>query len=452
MRKLEKLLFRKVEVWLLLLIVVVLFGAMIVFGWMVQHAANGGQRFGSLPKAALTIAQTPTTLKNAIKGEIVFDDHRVVDRFEEPAGFTILSTPADPQYILVSRYDGDIGWSVIELYREGEASPLHRWVFNDAEALEFESANPIFSGRPHGPPYTIRMIHPWLSEDGTLTVHAVDGGLYRFDACANPIWVNADYLHHHSLEGGMDGTFWTIGATRTTIKGQGWDHNLRDDHVLLISADGELLYAKSVLSMLQKAGLLNLIYDYDKYQIDPIHLNDVQPVEKDGPNWRRGDIFLSIGHLNMILLYRPSTDEVIWFSQDRIMHQHDVDIIGESRISVFDNRRKTGADGKMMVVGPTEIVAFDLPSKKAKPLYTASLAAADVRAYNQGLIDELPGVGYMIEETNQGRLLKFGEDQALEWVFINKDSRGATWTMNWSRYIDKEFGDRAAKALKDVTC
>ena len=60
---------------------------------------------------------------------------------------------------------------------------------------------------------------------------------------------------------------------------------------------------------------------------DPIHLNDIQPVNFDGGFWKKGDVFLSLRHQSMILLYRPSTNEIIWKGTGPFFLQHDVDIL-----------------------------------------------------------------------------------------------------------------------------
>ena len=77
---------------------------------------------------------------------------------------------------------------------------------------------------------------------------------------------------------------------------------------------------------------------------DPIHLNDIEPVRKDGPYWRKGDLFLSLRSPSTVMLYRPSTNKVIWRKDGPWSKQHDVDILDDHRISIFNNngRETTG--------------------------------------------------------------------------------------------------------------
>ena len=73
---------------------------------------------------------------------------------------------------------------------------------------------------------------------------------------------------------------------------------------------------------------------------DPLHLNDIQPVMTDGPYWKRGDVFFSIRYKSMIILYRPSTNKIIWKGVGHSAGQHDVDILDDHRISIFNNNEK----------------------------------------------------------------------------------------------------------------
>ena len=37
----------------------------------------------------------------------------------------------------------------------------------------------------------------------------------------------------------------------------------------------------------------------------------------------------------MIILYRPTTNKVLWYQQGPWIYQHDVDILGNNEISIF---------------------------------------------------------------------------------------------------------------------
>ncbi|MEM8776785.1 MAG: arylsulfotransferase family protein, partial [Pseudomonadota bacterium] len=333
-----------------------------------------------------------------------------------------------------------------------EQDILHRWVFNDAENLAFESDNPFIMAPDPRQSNTMRTVHPWLSEDGNLYAHVHFGAMYRFDACSDVDWVNAEFMYHHSLERDADGNFWSVGTTTTEAVEYGFDDRFQDNHVIQLNPEGEVIYNRSVLEIVIETGLFNLTYDYDVYQTDLIHLNDIQPVFEDSEIAKRGDVYLSLGHLNMAMLFRPATDKVVWWSQSYMKHQHDIDIIGPDTIQIFDNRRRTGPDRNAITLGPNEMLRFELPDTNAKRFFLDPMKALDVRTKSQGLADTIPGSGIVMEDTNSGRLVKFDEAGEAEWTYLNRSEDGRVWTLNWSRYLPEQAAVAALEQLGKVSC
>lgn len=298
----------------------------------------------------------------------------------------------------------------------------------------------------------MRVVHPYLTESGELFAHVHSGAMYKFDACSKVEWVNAEYEFHHSLEKGLDDSFWTVGTRSTDRVDYGFDETFRDNLAIKISSTGKVLEVHSVLDMIIEAGILNRAYDYDVYVRDPFHLNDIQPALEDGDYLKRGDLLLSLGHLNMIIHYRPSSREILWYSQDAMMHQHDIDVVDTDVIQLFDNRRKTHLSGRPMTIAHNRMLRFELPNKSAIPTYSDEMGRHDVNTISQGLADEIEGQGIMFEDTNSGRLVKLDPSGNLQWTYLNRSDDGRTWTLNWSRYIPSDRGDAAIAHLKDKKC
>ena len=113
-----------------------------------------------------------------------------------------------------------------------------------------------------------------------------------------------------------------------------------DTAIFKFNADGEILYRKSVLEILIENHILptNFAFSaaYDGI-LNPIHLNDIQPALSDTKYWNRGDLFLSIKNQSAIVQYRPDTNQVISYLVGPFARQHDVDIISDTEISIFNN-------------------------------------------------------------------------------------------------------------------
>ena len=71
-------------------------------------------------------------------------------------------------------------------------------------------------------------------------------------------------------------------------------------------------FLNTISQILIENGLEHLLFtskEIYRFNTDPIHLNDIQPVNFDGEFWKKGDVFFSLRHQSMILLYRPSTNK-----------------------------------------------------------------------------------------------------------------------------------------------
>ena len=116
---------------------------------------------------------------------------------------------------------------------------------------------------------------------------------------------------------------------------------------------------------------------------DPIHLNDIEPVNVDGKYWKKGDVFLSLRHQSMIILYRPSNNKVIWKKAGPFFHQHDVDILDNNRISIFNNNSKDFVSGDF-VDGVNEVLIYDFRYDSFESLFSKKIEKEDVRTITAG--------------------------------------------------------------------
>src|SRR5262245_15505392 len=129
---LERLLFRKVELWVVGLICVAAFVGMILVSAIVRKTAEGSKRFGLVGEATLALSKAPENLMLPVRllifyGVSIPDVIRRVrnegylslgeDRHSGKAGFAFsyqAGTRPDAGYLLLSRYDGDDERSYVE--------------------------------------------------------------------------------------------------------------------------------------------------------------------------------------------------------------------------------------------------------------------------------------------------------------------------------------------------
>jgi hypothetical protein len=209
-----------------------------------------------------------------------------------------------------------------------------------------------------------------------------------------------------------------------------------DAAIVKLSPDGKILFEKAVSQIFIDNGLEYLLFSVgdQRFDLDPIHLNDIQPVDFDGEYWKKGDVFLSLRHQSMVLLYRPSSNEIIWKGTGLFFHQHDVDILDNHRISIFNNNSKDFVQGDV-VDGHNEVIIYDFKTDEYSSYLKDSLVNNDVRTITEGRSQILPNGDLFIEETNYARTLYFNADGSLRWSHVNRAENKNAYLVGWSRIL-----------------
>ena len=165
-------------------------------------------------------------------------------------------------------------------------------------------------------------------------------------------------------------------------------------------------------------------------------------------------MFLSFRNQSMVMLYRPKTNEIIWKGIGKFFHQHDVDILDDSRISIFDNNSKDTFSGDV-TDGNNRVVIYDFETEKYSYHLEKSLRKEDVRTITNGRSQILPNGDLFIEETTYGRLLYFNSDGSLQWTHVNRGNNGNIYYLSWSRILyedeDIEKVNRFLKINNEIT-
>lgn len=435
--------FKKIEIWILYLTIFISLIFAIGFGVLVRQELVGNIKMGWLSKTALLLAEVPMNTKRILEG---IDDLVVEDRFPSLDGFNG-SSNVEETYLLLSRYDGNLKEGVVELINLQDFEIMHTWnpdidAFNDLikQEGEFKFINRDDNNSRH----VLR--HPNLTRDGGLLTVLEHTPIRKIDECSNLIFQISHNQFHHSIETDSVGNIWApthiypqslpakkVGRNLHGHNGGGY----WDDGISKLTYDGDILFERSVSQIFIDNGLEYLLFsvgDINTFNVDPIHLNDIQPVDFDGEFWKKGDLFLSLRHQSMILLYRPSTNEIIWKGTGPFFHQHDVDILDNHRISIFNNNSKDFVDGDV-VDGHNELIVYDFKNKEYTSYLKDSLIENDVRTITEGRSQILPNGDLFIEESNYGRTLYFNADGTLRWTHVNRADNGKVYVVGWSRIL-----------------
>jgi len=447
--------FKKVEIWIVYLILLLGIVFTISFGVVVRHELIGGNKFlknnglGWIPETALFLAEIPAKTK-----QMFTNDNEIEDRFPHLSGFN--GTPnSEESYLLLSRYDGILEEGVVELIDLTNFKVLHTWnpdidEFNEQveQVDEFE-----FLSRDNNNNRQF-LYHPKLTKDGGLLFNS--SPLRKINSCSELVFQNTHDVFHHSIETDIEGNIWVPSklyphSLPIEKVGKYYD-NFYDDAIVKLSSDGEVIFEKSVSQIFIENGLEYLLFSVGdmRYTLDPIHLNDIQPVNFDTEFWKRGDVFLSLRHQSMIVLYRPSTDKILWKFTGPIFHQHDVDILDDHRISIFNNNSKD-FKSRDLVDGNNEVIIYNFRTGKYSSYLKDSLSKNDVKTITEGRSEILPNGDLFIEETNYGRTLYFNANGSLRWSHVNRGSDDNVYNVHWSRILyEKEDLENIKKFLTNT--
>ena len=442
-----RLLFSRVELWVVLLLLLVGCLLTIGFGATVLYAERQKGRLGTVSQAVLVIAEIPLTAKSMLHADTRF---RVWDseRYKStPTGWSFPSGPITETggYVLLSRYDGTDKREKLELVSLPSMRTVYSWPVNGSELRKRvgRSLEPISWDNGYFVP-----IHPWLEVNGDLIVKNFYAA-FRIDACGKPLWSVHDAAYHHSIEADAEGNLW-IPSTPERPSVEFVSDKFQDNGISEISPSGKLLFVRSVAQILIRHGYANWLFSipYD----DPTHLNDIQPVLVDGPYWKKGDLFLSLRNLSTIMLYRPSTDEIVWFKRGPWIDQHDVDILDDHRISIYDNAAQARTSGTPYIASSSQVMVYDFATGKVSMPLQRAMNDNAVRSFTEGLFTQLAGGSTLIEDPNEGKLIIFRADGAIAAQYLNRAKDGWLYHLGWSRYIDQASGDAALTNLRKVRC
>ncbi len=433
--------FKKIEIWILYLVVLLGIPITIGFGVLVRQELEGKTKLGRVSKTALFLSEIPMNFRKALS-VAKNEDNLVEDRFPLLKGFK--GTPnSQESYLLLSRYDGDLGEGIVELVDLTDFRVLHTWNpdINKFNKLVKKVDEFKYLDRDDNNSRKL-LFNPKLTADGGL-LFGWNSPLKKIDACSDLIYQNYHDQFHHSIEADIDGNVWVpsnMYPQSLSIEKVGRDipaeRGYLDDAIVKLSPSGEILFEKSVSQIFIDNGLEYLLFAVgDKgFHNDPTHLNDIQPVDFDGEFWKRGDVFLSLRRQSMVLLYRPSINKIIWKGSGPFFRQHDVDILNDHTISVFNNNVKKFLNGEV-VDGNNEVIIYDFKTNQYSYYQNDSLKENNVRTITSGSSQIFPNGDLFVEETNYGRTLYFNSDGSLRWTHLNRADNGRVYNVGWSRIM-----------------
>lgn len=453
---------KKVPLWFLLLVLLFALIGSVLFGWVVQHKASGGTRAGAIGDIADAIANFPNLVNQTFSALSAPPQRVAHPRFEGLSGLT-RHDPGfqDDGYLLIPRFDIELGQSIVDLLRLSDAQVLHTWV-PDIQAINARSElHSIFANlETDNTPARYRIFHPLLMPDGGLVFQSASP-LVRIDACSDIEWV-LNGLFHHTAELAPDGNIWVPSVIEPSSMPERLFPYYRDDSIALVSPDGRLLRNDSVSRILLDNGYRGLLLGAGPYDINAIHINDIDPAWRDGRFWKRGDVLLSLRNRSTVFIYRPSTGRIVWSRTGPWLNQHDPDFVGDHQISVFGNDIVITPSARIadlernkehyLAGESNQIYLVNLEDDSVRLPFEKGMRDHEVRTLTEGRSQLLDNGDVFIEETKYGRLLRMAGDGSLRWSYVNRLADGGLYLVSWARYLTPQAVEPFLRKKETLQC
>ena len=418
---------------------VVVLALLSAYGWAVKHRTKGDLNLGWANSVVDQLSGFPDLFKKSVK------EAQTLPQTFVPTSSDFASVNRLGQDVLaLTAYSSEDGGRHIDLRNLRNDDVLHRWVVPGDIPM-----------KPHW-----RVHHPLLLHDSSVISFITNRSpLFRLDAASNLLWRQDSLSFHHAINLDAHGDLWACvqqwerGGRHIGYRGRyamdGKTVHFLDNSIAKLDPEtGHILYTKSCAAILRENGLEHLILRSGDSQ-DPMHLNDVEPALFSGTYFDEGDLFLSFRNLQAVLHFRPSTGEVLRVIDGPLAAQHDVDILDDSTLAIFNNATQenvgkytSGAhtypvskDQVELKHWHSHVVEYDLASESFTPLWEDLMREQEIMTFSEGLQEFLPDGSVFLEEQNSGVLWVVGDDGVLYKDVHRSHHEGHHHLPNWTRII-----------------
>lgn len=346
---------------------------------------------------------------------------------------------------LLSRYrfgDGQAGITYLDEQRQ----VVHTLRFNE------DSMNPDFPSS----------FGPWQYEvldDGSAIVFSGGAsGLHRLDICGQSMWSIPGYFNHDTAV--VDGLYWVLGIDGNDMDKDLWKHwNYFNIIYGIDVATGEIKQEINLYDVMLKnlPDMDPLAYEQanannrdGQLTRDIWHFNKVAVLSSamagEYPDFEAGDLLLSARNQNLTMIIDPKSLQIKWYSVGETQVHHDPEWIGDNKISVYNNRQRSGHWPRSAAANNSEIKHYDFDTGKWNVHYNAA-AILGYTAKSGG--HEYGNNGRMLMQFDgQGRLIELDQNNNVIWEYVNRISDDESVRTRGVRYISAS----ALKSAKEATC
>lgn len=292
-------------------------------------------------------------------------------------------------------------------------------------------------------------MHVELLEGGELLVVArrrsdtdprgFDNVLRRLDGSGRQLWVS-DVPAHHDASLAPDGTIATL--TFRYRDEPGFEHELKDNGLALVSGAGELLEEHSLTDLLgTRPDLLDVrkvapTQKFDRTYIDLVHANSVEifdgSLEHLSPLFRRGNALVSVRHQHVVVILDLEAGELVWaWGRGEISGPHHATLLDSGNILLFDNGVERRWSRVLEVDPVSGRIAWEYSAPKPASFFSLT----------RGSNERLPNGNTLIGNSDSGEAFEVTSSGDVVWRWLNPEASedGKRATIDRMRRYDPEW-------------
>jgi hypothetical protein len=278
--------------------------------------------------------------------------------------------------------------------------------------------------------------------DGGLLAMFDQIGLVRLDAASRPLWTYRQRVHH-TLSCLPSGGAWVLSRQKLPAPAFGRDEGIWEEFIEELSPEGRLVRRISLLEAFRRSPYAVTLLQMPPYP-DVFHTNSIQVLDGSlaplSPLFRRGNILLSMRHLDLVAILDPDAETIVWALTGQWRFQHSAGLLPTGRLLLFDNLGAPGGTSRVLEVDPfTQQVAWSFAGRPGEGLYSET----------SGAVERLAGGNTIVVESNFGRALEVTPEGRVVWEFVNPNRAGRNGELVATLYHMERL-PRAPFPLKDA--
>jgi hypothetical protein len=303
-----------------------------------------------------------------------------------------------------------------------DGTVLHRWHYDYEDA--FPDHGP---GRDKPDARFWRRAHLYPNGD-ILAIH--EGlGILKLDNRSRLLWAKP-YPVHHDLHVEPDGTIFVLTREAHIVPRVSERAPILEDYVSILGPDGAEQQRVSLLEIFENSSdehswirAATLAWEKQRQRgqtldrSDLFHTNSIEVLDGriagSAPEFRAGNLLLSMCHLDMIAVVDLEQRRVVW-SMAGFGMQHDPRITPDGGLMVFDNKWQPNRSRVTLIDPATGRSIWQYEHSDEQPFYSRTCGAAE----------RLPNGNTLITESDSGRAFEVTPDRRIVWEFYNPHRAG----------------------------